>query len=93
MSNILIRGGTVVTMTQDHPDGAPADILIENDRIAVIGSIPESSGAEIIDATGFIVIPGLIDSHVHTWQTGLRGTVADWTMFQYGQLMHATSVP
>jgi 5-methylthioadenosine/S-adenosylhomocysteine deaminase len=88
MSNILIRGGTVVTMTQDHPDGAPADILIENDRIAVIGSIPESSGAEIIDATGFIVIPGLIDSHVHTWQTGLRGIAGDWTVPQYMRAMH-----
>jgi cytosine/adenosine deaminase-related metal-dependent hydrolase len=35
-----------------------------------------------------IVIPGLINSHIHTWETGLRGIAGDWTMPQYGKAMH-----
>jgi imidazolonepropionase-like amidohydrolase len=72
---IAIVGGTVI-----HPDREPASaveknetILIAGDRIRAIGPaalvrIPE--GARIIDAKGKWVIPGLIDSHVHFFQSG-----------------------
>ena len=36
-----------------------------------------------------IVMPGIIDSHIHTWQTGIRGIAGDWTMGQYLRGMHA----
>jgi cytosine/adenosine deaminase-related metal-dependent hydrolase len=64
------------------------DLLVENDCIAAIGPAIEASDAEIIDASTMIVIPGLINSHIHTWETGLRGIAGDWTMPQYGQAMH-----
>ena len=89
MFRILITGGTLVTMAPGSADSVSADILIEDDRIANIGAIPEARDAEVIDATGFIVLPGLIDSHVHTWQTGLRGIAGDWTVPQYMRAMHA----
>jgi len=88
MSKILIRGGTVVTMEPGLPDGASADILVENDTITAIGDIATADGAEVIDATDRIVMPGLIDSHVHTWQTGLRGIAGDWTVPEYMRAMH-----
>lgn len=65
-----------------------ADLLIEGDCIAAIGKIP-ASGAEVIDATGFIVIPGLVNAHLHTWQTALRGIAADWSLAEYLRKMHA----
>ncbi|MFZ9665882.1 MAG: amidohydrolase family protein, partial [Limnohabitans sp.] len=36
-----------------------------------------------------IVIPGLINAHLHTWQTALRGVAANWTLLEYFQKMHA----
>ena len=89
MSKILIRNGIVVSMEPGQPDGVRADILIEDDRIAAIGNVADPQDADLIDATNRIVIPGLIDSHVHTWQTGLRGIAGDWTVPQYMRAMHA----
>ena len=89
MSRILIRGGTVVSMAPGQPDGEPADILVEGDRIFAIGELSGTENVETIDATGRIVMPGLIDSHVHTWQTGLRGIAGDWTVPRYMRAMHA----
>jgi len=61
----LIRGGEVVTAA----DRYAADVLVEDERIAVIGRDLGSSslaqGAELIDAAGKLVIPGGIDVHVH----------------------------
>jgi 5-methylthioadenosine/S-adenosylhomocysteine deaminase len=64
------------------------DLLVENNRIAAISPAIEASDAQIIDASTMIVIPGLINSHIHTWETGLRGIAGDWTMPQYVQAMH-----
>lgn len=86
-SRLHIRDGIVVTM---EPGSVPeaADILVEEGRIAAIGSIGPVADAEVLDAKGRIVLPGLIDSHVHTWQTALRGIAADWTVPQYMRAMH-----
>jgi cytosine/adenosine deaminase-related metal-dependent hydrolase len=43
----------------------------------------------VINATGYIIIPGLINAHMHTWQTALRGLAANWTLLEYFQKMHA----
>ena len=86
-SRLHIRDGIVVTM---EPGSAPeaADILVEEGRIAAVGAIGPVADAEVLDAKGRIVLPGLIDSHVHTWQTALRGIAADWTVPQYMRAMH-----
>lgn len=36
-----------------------------------------------------IVMPGLVNAHIHTWQTALRGAAADWTIQEYLRAMHA----
>jgi dihydroorotase len=66
---ILIRNGHVVDPSQDI-DGV-VDVLIEDGSIAAIGSsIDAPADAEIVDAGGMIVIPGLIDVHVHLRDPG-----------------------
>jgi hypothetical protein len=40
------------------------------------------------DASRTLLLPGLINGHLHTWQTGLRGFAADWTVAEYMQAMH-----
>lgn len=66
-----------------------ADLLVEGDRIAAIGPDIAVSDAEIVDGRGRIVIPGLINAHIHTWQTALRGFAANWTLPEYFRRMHA----
>ena len=59
-------------------------MLVEGDRIAAVGpalEVPE--GTVEIDAAGGIVLPGMIDTHRHMWQTAMRGYGADWTLTQY----------
>jgi cytosine/adenosine deaminase-related metal-dependent hydrolase len=88
MTRKLIRGATIVSMDAKVGD-LTGDILIEDDRIAAIGAKLESPGAVVIDAAGMIAIPGLVNAHMHTWQTGLRGVAGNWTVLEYFKNMHA----
>src|ERR671914_234563 len=77
---IVLRRGTVLTMNDARDVLHDADVLVVDDRIAAVGpglEVPE--GALEIDASGGIVMPGMIDTHRHMWQTALRGYGADWT--------------
>ena len=88
MNKILVKSGNIVSMDPAIGDLAGADILVEDDRIAAVAKNIEVEGANVLDASRMIVLPGLINGHLHTWQTGLRGLAADWTVAQYMQAMH-----
>jgi competence ComEA-like helix-hairpin-helix protein len=62
--NVLIRGATVLTVTQGtHPK---TDILIRNGKIAQLGpGLAAPEGVAVLDATGLFVMPGIIDTHCH----------------------------
>ena len=84
----LIHGATVITM--DALGVLPrADILVTGDTLTHIAPQIEADDAERVDASGCIVIPGLINAHMHTWQTALRGVAANWTLPEYFKKMHA----
>ena len=57
----LISGGTVVTADDEFP----GDVLIEGETIAAVGQVGVPEGAQVIDASGCLVLPGLIDNHTH----------------------------
>jgi 5-methylthioadenosine/S-adenosylhomocysteine deaminase len=81
---IVFRNATVLTMDGAHRVLRGGDVLITGERIAEVGpglQVPE--GTAEIDATGGIVMPGMIDTHRHMWQTAMRGYGADWTLTQY----------
>ncbi|MGW6454536.1 amidohydrolase family protein [Streptomyces sp. NPDC055078] len=81
---LLIKGATVLTMDPDLGDLTTGDILIVGDRIAAVGTDLSDPAAEVIDAAGMIAIPGLIDTHMHAWQTPLKGLHAPgWTFDDY----------
>jgi dihydroorotase len=66
--DLLIRGGTAVT-----PSGVTRiDIAIEAGRIAALGRLEPGAAAEVVDAVGLHVLPGVIDSQVHFREPGLE---------------------
>jgi dihydroorotase len=81
MNRILIRGGHLI-----DPAGkidAPRDLLIENGRVAAIEAKlnVDSQNAQVMDATGLVVTPGLVDIHVHLREPGqsYKETIASGT--------------
>jgi cytosine/adenosine deaminase-related metal-dependent hydrolase len=81
---VLLRGGTVLTMDDNHTVLTEGDVLVVDDRIAAVGaSVDVPEGTQEIDASGGIVMPGMIDTHRHMWQTAMRAYGADWTLTQY----------
>jgi 5-methylthioadenosine/S-adenosylhomocysteine deaminase len=89
MPRRLIQNVTVITMDPQLGDVWPGDILIEGKQIAAIGPRINPAGAEIFDGRAFIVIPGLVNAHMHTWQTGLRAISSNWTLLEYIRWVHA----
>jgi cytosine/adenosine deaminase-related metal-dependent hydrolase len=89
MARTLIRSATILTMDDRLGDLACADLLVDGDRIAAIGRNIAATDAEVVDGRGRLVIPGLINAHMHTWQTALRGFAANWTLPEYFRRMHA----
>lgn len=85
---LLVRGAEVVTMDAagDMPAG---DILVEAGEIVAVGhALPAGDDTEVLDATGCIALPGLIDAHTCLWQTVLRNWVPDlWSGRYFGELL------
>ena len=83
-SPVVFRGGTVLTMDDRRTVLTGADVLVVGKRVEAVGpSLAVPEGTAEIDATGGIVMPGMIDTHRHMWQTAMRGYGADWTLTQY----------
>ncbi|WP_329351986.1 amidohydrolase family protein [Streptomyces sp. NBC_01261] len=88
MSRVLLRGARVVTMAPGQPDAERVDVLVDGERVAAIGENLDAPDAEIVDLTGRVIIPGLVNAHLHTWQTGLRAVGVDWTLMEYLTHLH-----
>jgi len=82
--SVVLRHGLVLTMDDQRTILADGDVLVVGDRIEAVGTdLPVPEGTVEIDARGGIVMPGMIDTHRHMWQTAMRGYGADWTLTQY----------
>lgn len=86
---ILLRQATIVSMDPVHGVMDVGDLLVEGSRIAAIAPHLDAGDVEEVDCRGRIVIPGLINAHMHTWQTGLRAVASNWTLLEYFRWMHA----
>src|SRR5882724_10425667 len=83
--DLLLRGGRVIDQ-ESGVDGMK-DVAIRNGKIAAVQSdILPTSAKEVVDVTGNIVLPGLIDTHAHVYQyvTGRFGMNADIVGVQSG---------
>jgi len=87
----LIKGGTVITVDPSLGDFFPTgDVLIEDGAIVEVARSIDAEDAEVIDATDCLVLPGLIDTHRHTWQALFRNIGSDWTLAHYFTGLHGT---
>lgn len=71
---LLLRGGTILTLDGRASVLPESDLLIEDGRIAEIGpSLDAPPGTEVVDVRDCLILPGLIQGHVHLGQTLFRG--------------------
>jgi 5-methylthioadenosine/S-adenosylhomocysteine deaminase len=73
----LFKGGIIVTMDANVPNLATGDVLVEDERIVAVAANIRADDAEVIDAVGSIVLPGLIDAHHHAWLGVMRRLMPD----------------
>jgi 5-methylthioadenosine/S-adenosylhomocysteine deaminase len=83
---LVVKGGYVVTMDPALGDLPESDVLIRDGVIVEVRPGLETSvpNAEVIDAEGRLVIPGLVDTHRHVWQGAIGGFTPQITGAGYG---------
>src|SRR5256714_11331479 len=74
--SVLLRGGTLLPL-RDAPRPVTGDILISGTRIGGLGQVTPPPDTEVIDISGCVVMPGLVQTHVHLVQTLFRGLAED----------------
>src|SRR5437667_11300497 len=73
----VIRGGSVMSLDPNVGDFPQADVLVEGKKILKVGPNLHAGGADVVAASGRIVMPGFIDTHHHQFETALRSFLAD----------------
>lgn len=69
---ILIQGATILSMDDSVGNIERGDILISGSAITAVGQKLDARDAHVIDATNMIAMPGMVDSHRHSWEGQLR---------------------
>ena len=84
MSETIFRGGTILTIDDAHRVLA-GDVAIVDGAIAQVGGsyAPRGSDYAILDCAGCVVMPGLVQAHVHTCQTLARGRADDLELLDW----------
>jgi cytosine/adenosine deaminase-related metal-dependent hydrolase len=75
--HLVIRAGTVLTQDRDIGELRGSDVEVRDGEIVAVGQDLTAAGADEIDASHAIVMPGFVDTHWHLWGTLMRGVVGD----------------
>jgi 5-methylthioadenosine/S-adenosylhomocysteine deaminase len=87
--SILIEGATILSVDPEREtDPFVGDILIEGDAIKEIGAKIDAPSAEVIEGTDRLVMPGLVNAHVHSWEALFKGRYDNmplelWMLYSY----------
>jgi len=81
-TSILIKGGRVVTMDQKDSI-VRGDVLIRDGRIAGIAAEIDDTVNKVIEASGCVVLPGFVQTHLHLCQTLFRGAADDLSLIDW----------
>ncbi|MGC9359347.1 MAG: amidohydrolase family protein [Anaerolineae bacterium] len=91
--NLILRGGTVVTMDPDLTVHAPGSVAVQDSNIVAVGPVEQIDARyradQTIDCTDHVVMPGLINAHTHTPMALLRGLADDLRLdvWLYGYIL------
>ena len=80
--SILLRGGDLLPLDQ-RPRVVRGDLLVAATRISALGEVTPPSDAEVVDVSGCVVMPGLVQTHVHLVQTLFRGLAEDMPLLPW----------
>ena len=87
MADLIVKGGTVVTMDGARRIIRDGAIVISGDRIEFVGSREEAEGKyraeRTIDASGKFIFPGFINAHTHMFQVLLRNLAVDMVLLEW----------
>lgn len=83
LTSTLFRAAYVVTMDPHVGDLDGADVLVEDGKIVQIGYDIDSSRGSIVDASGMILMPGMIDTHRHCHRALLQGMAGDLRVAEF----------
>ncbi|WP_137110367.1 8-oxoguanine deaminase [Rhodobacter sp. SY28-1] len=87
MTDLLIRNAdVVVTMNAARSELSGADVLIRDGSVASVGQGLPTQGAEVIEARGCVVTPGLVNTHHHLYQTLTRAVPGGQDALLFGWL-------
>jgi cytosine/adenosine deaminase-related metal-dependent hydrolase len=91
---LLIKNGYVATIDPNTGDLPRADVRIDDGIILEIGvDLEPAIDAQIIDASGMIVLPGFVDTHRHVWQGAIGGTAGKVSLGGYFGVVIAGLAP
>ncbi len=88
MAKVLFKNAFVVSCNAKIGDVPGADVLVEGTQIKQVGAKLDGAGAEVVDATGMILMPGMIDTHSHLWETPFKGRVSEGWGMEYFTNIH-----
>ncbi len=80
----VLDGCTVVTMDAARTEHAVGHVVVEGTRIVAVGAgryVDDGTVADVVDATGCLATPGLVNTHHHLYQWATRGLAVDATLF------------
>ena len=85
---LVIEGATVCTVDAAGTEHAVGHVAIDGNRITSVGAGPapddvRRDAAKVLDATGCVLTPGLVNTHQHLYQWATRGLAVDATLFEW----------
>ena len=81
MTKALFKNAQIMSANEEIGNLEEADILVVDSRIDQVGANLSDPDAEVFDAKGMLIMPGMADTHTHLWQTIFKGRAADaWGM-------------
>jgi len=91
--DLFLKNGHLITMDPELGDQPATDIRVSDGRITRVGRNLATGDAEVIDVSGLVVIPGLIDTHRHLWQSTIRNSLPDVDLPAYLKIILSDFAP
>ena len=74
-NELVIRGAHILSMDPSVGELAFGDVHVRDGQIVAVSTSVQAPSAEVVDGAGMIVLPGIVDTHWHMWNSLLRGLV------------------